>query len=71
MNFLTKGFELTTAITNLIIFIVSICCYKNIKKKNIWNKFYLFLIFDSFLGIIVHGIKMSTMINIILLIRQE
>ncbi len=63
---LTEGYELITAITNAMIFIISIYCFINLKKEKLWKFFYLCLIFDSFLGVIVHGIQMSTNLNNIL-----
>ena len=63
---MTSGYELSTAITNLFLFITSIFIFINIKNNKRWNFFYLFLILDSFMGIIVHGINMSNNINNIL-----
>ncbi|MBR6133656.1 MAG: hypothetical protein IKQ29_02935 [Bacilli bacterium] len=63
---MTSGYELSTAITNLFIFITSIFIFIKVKNNNRWNLFYLFLILDSFMGIIVHGISMSNNINNIL-----
>ena len=60
---LTSGFELTTAITNAIIFIVSIICFFKIKKNNLWKFFFLCMCVDSFLGVIVHGVVMSKAVN--------
>ena len=65
MKILTSGYELSTAITNLLIFITSIILILNIKKKP-FRWFYYFICIDSFLGVIVHGIKMSSLINEIL-----
>ena len=62
MKILTTGYELSTAITNLLIFITSIILILNIKKKP-FRWFYYFICIDSFLGVIVHGIKMSSLIN--------
>ena len=61
---MTTGYELTTAITNIIIFLVSIYCL--LKAKKDWKLFYILMAIDSFLGAIVHGIKMSITINNIL-----
>lgn len=66
MKFLTEGYELTTAITNIFIFIVGLYGFINIKKDKLWKDFFFFVTIDSFLGVIVHGIKMSTMTNNIL-----
>ena len=62
----TNGFELSTAITNVIIFVVSIICFFKIKKYNLWKFFFLCMCADSFLGVIVHGIVMSQTLNNIL-----
>ena len=65
MNIFTSGYELTTGLTNILTFIVSVFCYFKIKTKY-WTQFYLFMCIDSFLGIIVHIFKMSIIINNIL-----
>jgi len=65
MKILTTGYELSTAITNLLLFITSIYIFFNIKNKS-YRWFYLFICMDSFLGIIVHGVRMNTTINTIL-----
>ena len=62
---MTTGYELSTAITNLIIFITSIILILNIKNKP-FRWFYSFICIDSFMGVIVHGIRMSTTINTVL-----
>ena len=59
---MTSGYELTTAITNIFIFIVSLFCLFKIKSKP-WKYFYLFMCIDSFMGVIAHGIKMSQKTN--------
>ncbi len=64
INF-TSSYELTTALTNILIFIVSFYSYINIKDKK-WKLFFLLLTIDSFLGVIVHGIVMSTTLHNIL-----
>ena len=64
-NMFTTGIELTTALTNVVIFIVSIFGYIKIKNK-LWKMFYLLMSIDSFLGIIAHGIVMSQTVNNIL-----
>ena len=56
---MTSGYELMTAITNLVIFVTSIIILINIKNNKIWSLFFKFIMIDSFLGIIVHGINMS------------
>ena len=66
MTIFTRGIELSTSITNVFILIVSIIGYLLIKKDKLWNIFFLLMIFDSFLGVIVHGIVMSDKINTIL-----
>ena len=63
---LTTGYELTTALTNIIIFATSFFSYIKTKKTKYWKLFFLFMSIDSFLGVIVHGIKMSTSLNNIL-----
>ena len=61
----TSGYELTTALTNILIFIASIYSYLNTKDKK-WKLFFLLLTIDSFLGVIVHGIVMSITLHNIL-----
>ena len=63
---LTSGYELSTSITNIFIFIVSIICFIKVKKNNLWKFFFLLMSIDSFLGVIVHGFVMSKMLNDIL-----
>ncbi|MBP5684356.1 MAG: hypothetical protein J6X02_03770, partial [Bacilli bacterium] len=65
MKFITTGYELSTAITNLMIFIASIILIRKIKIKS-FKWFYYFIAIDSFMGVIVHGIKMSSIVNTIL-----
>lgn len=65
MKFITTGYELSTAITNLMIFITSIILIRKIKIKS-FKWFYYFIAIDSFMGVIVHGIKMSSIVNTIL-----
>ena len=65
MNIITKSYELTTALTNLFIFIVSVYCFFNIKNKN-WKVFFFLMIIDSFLGTIVHGIVINDSIKTII-----
>ena len=59
---ITNGFELTTAITNIIILIVSIICFIKV-RRTLWKFFFLCMIIDSFLGTIAHGIVMNGTIN--------
>ena len=66
MKYITTGYELTTAISNLCIFIVSVFGLINIKKDNLWKLFFLLMTIDSFFGVIVHGVVMSTKVNNIL-----
>ncbi len=61
----TTGIELTTALTNVVIFIVSIYAYFKVKDK-LWNMFYFLMSIDSFLGAIAHGIVMSQTVNSII-----
>lgn len=61
---LTSGYELTTAITNIILFIVSLTCFFMTKKNNkLFRLFFILISIDSFLGTIAHGIVMSESIN--------
>ena len=55
----TKGFELTTALTNVIIFIVSVFCVFKTKEKGLWKFFFFCLIIDSFMGSFIHGIVLD------------
>ncbi len=66
MKYITTGYELTTAISNLCIFIVSVYGLINIKKDKLWKLFFLLMTIDSFFGVIVHGVVMSTKVNNIL-----
>lgn len=59
---ITSGIELTTALTNIFIFIVSIYSYFKTKDK-LWNIFFFLMSIDSFLGTIAHGIVMSQTLN--------
>ena len=63
---LTSGYEFTTAITNGLIFIVSLFCMFNIKNNKLWKLFFILMCIDSFLGVIVHGFVMRIELNIIL-----
>ena len=65
MKIFTTGYELCTAITNLVIFIITVILLSKINNKK-WKIFYYFILIDSFLGIIIHGIKMSQTVNDIL-----
>ena len=62
---ITTGIELTTAITNIAIFFVSIYSFFKTKDK-LWKIFFFLMSVDSFLGTIAHGIVMSQTINNIL-----
>lgn len=66
MNIFTSGYELTTAITNALIFIVSVYCSIKNKGNKLWRLFFILMCIDSFLGVIVHGIVMSNKVNDIL-----
>lgn len=63
---LTSGYELTTSITNIFIFIMSIYGFLKIKKDKKWKLFFLFMAIDSFLRVIVHGFVMSIQLNVVL-----
>ena len=63
---LTSGIELTTAITNVVIYIVSLYGFFAIKKDKLWKFFYFLMTIDSFLGVIVHGLEMSIQLNVLL-----
>ncbi len=63
---LTSGYELTTAITNIFIFVVSLFGFFKIKNEKLWKFFFLLMSIDSFMGVIVHGISMSKHTNDIL-----
>ena len=60
---ITSGFELTTSLTNILIFIASIYGVITVKKDKLWRLFFIMMSIDSFLGVIVHGIQMSTTVN--------
>lgn len=55
----THGFELTTALTSVIIFIVSLFCFFKTKERGLWKFFFFCMIIDSFMGSIIHGIVMK------------
>lgn len=63
---LTSGYELTTSLTNAIIFLVSVYGFLTIKKDKLWRLFFFLMSIDSLLGVIVHGLVMSLQLNIIL-----
>lgn len=56
---ITSGYELTTAITNIFIFVVSLYALINIKIDKKWKFFFFLMTIDSFLGVVAHGIVMS------------
>ena len=62
----TAGYELTTAITNLLIFIVGFYGIFKIKNDKLWKMFFILMSIDSLLGFIVHGFVMTLTTNIIL-----
>lgn len=62
MHLFTNGYELTTAITNLLIFITTLFLLPKIKDNKTWKWFYYFITMDAFIGIIVHGIKMNNIL---------
>ena len=62
---LTSGYDFSTAITNLFLFITSIIIIFIIKNSK-FKWFYFFICIDSFLGVIVHGFIMSNSLNTIL-----
>ena len=62
----TTGYELSTALTNLLIFIVSFYGIFQIKKDKLWKMFFILMSIDSFLGFIVHGFVMTITTNVIL-----
>ena len=56
----TNGYELTTAITNLIICAMSLyCLFKSKNKLKVWTVFYIVISIASFLGFIYHGIILN------------
>ena len=63
---LTTGIELTTAISNIFILVVSILGLIKIKKDGLWRLFFILMTMASAMGVIVHGIAMSIEMNIIL-----
>lgn len=62
----TSGYELSTALTNLMIFIVSFYGIFKIKNDKLWKMFFILMSIDSLLGFIVHGFVMTLTTNIIL-----
>lgn len=62
----TSGYELGTALTNVLIFIVSFYGFIKIKKDKLWKFFFALMSIDSFIGAIVHGISMSINLNVLL-----
>lgn len=63
---LTTGIELTTAISNIFILVVSILGLIKIKKDGLWRLFFILMTMASAMGVIVHGIAMSIEMNTIL-----
>ena len=63
---LTTGIELSTAISNIFILIVSIIGLIKLKKEGLWKLFYLLMTIASAMGVIVHGLRMSIEMNVIL-----
>lgn len=67
MNIFTSGYELGTAITNILIFLTSIYAYYKCNCKNkLWKLFFLSMICASLFGTIIHGIVMSENIKLVL-----
>ena len=62
----TSGYELGTALTNVLIFIVSFYGFIKIKKDKLWKFFFALMSIDSFIGAIVHGISMTINLNVLL-----
>ena len=60
---LTTGYEITTAITNVFVCLVSLYALLHIKKDKKWKIFFLLMTINSFLGIVAHGIEMSKQTN--------
>ena len=63
---LTSGYELSTSITNILIFLVSLYGFITIKKDKLWKLFFLLMSIDSLMGVIVHGLVMTIELNTIL-----
>ena len=63
---LTTGIELSTAISNIALLIVSIIGLIKLRDKGLWRLFYLLMTIASAMGVIVHGIVMSIEMNTIL-----
>jgi len=63
---LTSGFELTTSLTNILIFLVSVYGFITIKKDKLWKLFFFLMSIDSLMGVIVHGLVMTIELNTIL-----
>ncbi len=58
----TKGYELTTSLTNIVIFIVSLYSVLMIKNKK-WKLFFILMSINSLLGTIVHGIELNSVLK--------
>lgn len=57
---MTSGYELSTALTNLIIAFTSFYAFIRINKKNkLWELFFLLIGIDGMLGFFIHGISYS------------
>lgn len=57
---MTNGYELSTALTNLIIAFTSFYAFIRINKKNkLWELFFLLIGIDGILGFFIHGISYS------------
>lgn len=52
-------FEIYTAITNLIIFIVASVIFFKIKNNRYFKLFYLLIAIAGFMGVIIHGVAFS------------
>ena len=66
MNIFTSGYELSTSITNIFIFVIGLYGSIKIKHDKLWKLFFILMSIDSFLGVVVHGLVMSDNVNNIL-----
>jgi hypothetical protein len=62
----TSGYELTTALTNAIILLISLFCALKVKSNKLWRMFFILMFIDAFFGVIVHGFVMSINLNVVL-----